>query len=171
MFISWTIGIPDFAWIWNGKSFFKTNLCLIVAGTSAWIVQPDIVCSVWHELAKSFCTGSAHWIWMKICFSNKRQHNIYISWRPFISQIGSSVFVWIIIFSFDQYFIVKRIWIVYFRNISFPAFKRSNQKQQSGDKYKWFHIEFYSNKRRKIDPFSFLYSSGCFDFSSEISQT
>lgn len=83
--ISWTIRIPDFAWIRNGKSFFKTNLCLIITGRSTWIIQPDIVCSVRHELAKSFGTGSAHWIWMKISFSNKSQNNVYISGCSLIS--------------------------------------------------------------------------------------
>lgn len=171
MLISWTIRIPNFAWIRNGKSFFKTHFGLIVAGRSMWIIQPHIVCFVRHKLTKSFRPRPWNWIRVEIRFTNERQHNVNVSWRSFISQIRPSVFVWIIIFSNDQYFIVKRIWIVYFRNISFPTFKRSNQKQQSGDKYKWFHVEYYSNKRRRIDHFSFLYSSGCFDFSSEISQT
>ena len=171
MFIAWTIRIPNFAWIRNGKPFFKTDLCLIITGTSAWIIQPHIVCFVRHKLTQSLHPRPWNWLRVEICFTDDRQHNVDISWRSLISQIRPSVFVWIIIFSNDQYFIIKRIWIVYFRNISFTALKRSNQKQQSCNKNKLFHFEYYSNKRRKIDHFSFLYSSGCFDFSSEISQT
>lgn len=128
MFISWMIRIPNFAWIRNGKSFFKTNFGLIVTGTSTRIIQPHIVCFVRHKLTKSFRPRPWNWIRVEIRFTDERQHNVNISWRSLISQIRPSVFVWIIIFSNNQNFIFKRVWINKFRNITFTAFKRWRQK-------------------------------------------
>lgn len=85
MFISWTIRIPDFAWIRNGKSFFKTHFGLIVAGRSTWIIQPHIVCFVRHKLTKSFRPRPWNWIRVEICFTDERQHNVNVSWRSFVS--------------------------------------------------------------------------------------
>jgi len=158
LFMSWFIRKPDLWFVRNGKSFFKTNLCLKITAWSAWIIQSFVVCFVRQQLTKSFFTLWSNGVFVEHCFLHECFNNCNVTRCSFKPQVRPTVCVGIIIKPVNCYRIVQRIWRInlWLWLIDHLINVQHNQNQ-------CFHVYCHKIKSNKdLVHFSFLYSSPCF---------
>ena len=147
---------PNFRFVFDGVSFFKTNLCLKISIIPTWIIQPHIVCFIRQQLTKSFFTTWSNGVFVEHCFLHECFNNCNITRCSFKPQICSTVCVRIIIKTVNRDWIIQRIFRINRRLIDYWINMKRNQQQS-------FHVYFHKIKSNNVlVHFSFLYSFGCF---------